>query len=470
MRREFADPVYTEPDDISVSIGRAREAQALFSGWTTERVDDVVAGVAWRLFREDVARRLSVSAILNSGIGNVEDTLVRHYSRIIGALREMRGAVTAGLVEEAPGKGLKRFAKPVGVIAALTPRTAPVATVGVHSLNALKTRNALIVCPNPAVSDVVRETVLEIRSALAEMGAPQDLVQVTAAPSKAHAMQLVEEADLFVATGGQALVERALRSGTPGFAGGPGSAVIIVDDTADVEAAARDIIAGKSFDHGTSCSSESCILVQRAALPILKQALASFGAYFLDHEETRKLCELAWPDRRRINPAIVGKSAREIALVAGLTPPSGTRALVLSPCPTADAVAGKEKLSPILGLAIFDDFDSGLATASELIAREAPGHSCGIYSRVPNRIDRAARALPVSRLMVNQSTGFGNTGSPRNGVPSSVVLSCGTWGGVTTNDNVTWRHFLNYTLVSAPTEPDEITEAELFGRHWMPAA
>jgi sulfoacetaldehyde dehydrogenase len=451
--------------DVSQVIGAAVAAQCVAKTWTMELVNDVVAGLGCHMYREDVADRLSEAAVQESGIGNVQESYTRLRGRILGALQEMASARTIGQVGYDEAKGLSRYAKPVGVIAALTPATAPVATVVVHALNAIKTRNAIIFCPNPGVFETVAETVRTLRVTLEVLGAPADLVQMVSSSAREYVDDIIQRSDLVIATGSNRTVARALGLGTPGYGGGVGNAIIMVDDTADIELAASQIVASKAFDNGTSCSSESCVLVERSRAAALTEALGRHGGWVLDAGQSAQLLHWVWPDEH-LRRDVVGRTAIEIAAAADLIPPPGTRILVLSAEPTEMHLVSREKLSPILGLVPVDTNEEMLSLACTMLAHAGAGHSCGIFSKNPARIDEFADHLPVSRIMVNQSTGFGNTGCPTNGMPHTVVLSCGPWGGTNTNDNITWRHFLNYTVVSksiAPLTPDE---RELFGRHW----
>lgn len=460
MARYSSDAVQVSP-----MIAAAVATQRIVETWTAELIDDVVAGVGWRMYRDDVAERLSKAAVRESGIGNVQESFERLRGRILGALQEMAGARTIGRVGYDEAKGLRRYAKPVGVIAALTPATAPVATVVVHALNAIKTRNAIIFCPNPGVFETVAETVRTLRAALEVLGAPADLVQMVFSSAREHLDDIIQSSDLVIATGSNRTVARALGLGTPGYGGGVGNAIIMVDDTADVELAASQIVASKAFDNGTSCSSESCVLVDRNRAVALTEALGRHGGWVLDAGQSAQLLRWVWPEER-LRRDVVGRTAIEIAAAADLIPPPGTRILVLSAEPKAMHLVSREKLSPILGLVPVDTTDEMLSLACTMLAHTGVGHSCGIFSKNLDRVDQFACHLPVSRIMVNQSTGFGNTGCPTNGMPYTVVLSCGPWGGTNTNDNITWRHFLNYTVVSEPIAPFVPDERELFGRHW----
>jgi len=181
----------------------------------------------------------------------------------------------------------------------------------------------------------------------------------------------------------------------------------------------------------------------------------------------RLLRAIAWPDGGVVSRAVVGQHAQRIARLAGFSVPEGTRVLLAIPDgrPGEDAL-GVEKLAPILSLWKYDDFSTAIEAAQALLRASGYGHSCGIHTKRPDRAEQLAHSVNVSRILVNQSTGFGNSGDFTNGMPFTSVLCCGSWGGSISNDNVTWRHLLNYTWVSEEI-PDRTPEVEdIFGAHW----
>lgn len=451
-------------------IDRARAIQEHIQGWSQHRIDDVVSAVGWRVFKTRTARRLSELAVSETGLGSVDDTYQRHRQRILGVLSDLREATTVGVIETIPQRGLRKLAKPVGVVAVVTPATAPVAAIVVNALIALKTRNVVIFCPNPRAKKTAWMTVNTLRAALHATDAEEDIFQCLREPSREQVTEVMSAADLVVASGSQGTVKRAYTSGRPAYGAGSGNSVVVIDETADIETAAAKIVAGKSFDYGTSCSSESCLVGAAPIYDALMGRLESHGAYLCSPEESKRLRALAWPDNRSLSRQIVGQSAERIARLAAIAVPAGTRVLMVAgeTEATHDPIS-REKLSPILGVWRYDKgFGQAVGLVKQIIAISGAGHSCAIFSQCRDHIDRLGDAVNVSRMMVNQSTCFGNTGSFDNGMPFSVMLSCGTWGGSTITENVNWRHFLNYTWISEPVARDKPEPSALFGRHWAP--
>jgi sulfoacetaldehyde dehydrogenase len=209
-------------------------------------------------------------------------------------------------------------------------------------------------------------------------------------------------------------------------------------------------------------------VVAEAAYRRFIACLARKGGYLCSDREADAVRRTMWPDGDRVSRDLVGRSAQVIAARAGFSVPAATRALLIEGDENIDSdPVSREKLAPVLGIWRYGgDFGHAVAMVEKLTSASGRGHSCGIYSNCAAHIERIAAETRLSRVMVNQSTCFGNTGSFENGMPFSVVLSCGTWGGSTTTDNICWRHFLNYTWVSEPIARRRRPLRELFGRHW----
>jgi sulfoacetaldehyde dehydrogenase len=463
------------PDEVATAVVRARRAQAEVEFWSQDRVDEMVAAVGWHAYEETNARMLSELAHRETGLGDPEHLFVLHRRRVLGALRDLHGITTTGVIEELPERGLRKLAKPIGVIAVASPATAPCSGVIGNALPMLKTRNAVIFSPNPRARGATEATVDLLRRGLAAVGAPVDLLQCAKVGGRHVAEQLMAAADLVVAAGGAGTVARAYHSGTPAISAGSGNPTVIVDDSADLAAAAERIVLGAGFNHGTSCSSESNVLVAASIAAAFREQLALQGGHLCDADETARLRHLLWPDGTTLDRTAVGRPATAIAADADiqLDPTTKTTVLVArgpalggSGYLDADDPLLHEKLSPVFTLLEFGGFDAALDGVDTLLSRAGQGHSCGIYTARPDRAARLAERARVCRVMVNQSTAVGNSGSFDNGMPFTSTIASGSWGGCSQSENITWRHFLNYTYVSDPlplTVPDE---RALFGAYW----
>jgi sulfoacetaldehyde dehydrogenase len=327
-----------------------------------------------------------------------------------------------------------------------------------------KTRNAVIFGAHLFARKTTGMAIRHMRAGLEKAGAPADLVQELPKPTKERIQELMAAADLVVATGSGALVKAAYSSGTPAYGVGAGNAVIVVDETADIADAAKKIFLSKTFDSATSCSSENSLVIQSGVRDALVTALQSHGGYLCSAEEKAQLLATLWPDGEHLNAKIVARSAARIAEMAGLDVPEGTTFLMVEGDETVDDDPyAAEKLSPVVRLWTYDAFDEAVDYVERITRKCGYGHSCGIHSTDEGHIMELALKSHVSRIMVRQPQCYGNSGNYDNGMPFTMTLGCGTWGGNITSENICWKHFLNTTWVSAPIAPVVPDEAKLFG-------
>lgn len=453
---------------IDELIQRARKAQQEIEYWPQEKVDLMVAAVGWETYKPENAKRIARLAVDESRMGLYEHKLLKHQKKTIGVLRDMQGVKTVGVIEEIPEKGLIKLAKPVGVIGALTPVTNCEATLPVKALPALKCRNAIIFAPHPRAKNTAALVVETLREGLRKAGAPLDLIQTITEPSVDLSKELMSKVDLVVATGGGPMVKSAYSSGTPAYGVGAGNAVVIVDETADLPAAAQKIFQGKTFDNATSCSSENSVVLQEGIYDQMLANLEAQGGYWCNEEERQKLKEAIWPDGVHLNKNIVAQSVEKIASMAGLDIPDGTTFLMVA----GKHVGGddpfcKEKLSLVLTVWKYEQFAEAVKMVEDITALNGRGHSCGIHTNSDAHILELATRAKVSRIMVNQAQSLGNSGNYNNGMPFTLTLGCGTWGGNITTENLNWKHFMNVTWVSKPIEPVVPCEEEIFGGSWQ---
>ena len=447
-------------------IEKARAAQALVASWPQDRVDAMVAAVGWALYKEANARACAELAVEETGMGVFEDKLLKHRKKTLGTLRDLQGIKTVGVVEADEARGLVKVAKPVGVVAAVAPVTNPTSTPASNGLAILKTRNAVVFAAHLFARRTTAFAAELMRGALAQVGAPVDLVQVLPKPTKEAIRELMSAADLVVATGSSALVTAAYSSGTPAYGVGAGNACVVIDETADIAEAAAKVAAGKTFDNATSCSSENSLVIHASVGDGMLKALAREGGYVCSDSEKQKLAGVMWPDGTALSSSVVGQPAAALAAMAGLTVPDGTRLLVVRGGDIEHDAFAREKLSPVLAVWTYSAFEEALAQVERITRQCGYGHSCGIHSSNHEHVMQLAESCHVARVMVDQTQCFANSGNYDNGMPFSMTLGCGTWGGNITTENITWKHFLNITWVSRPIAEAAPDENELFGDHW----
>ena len=434
------------------------------------QVDELVTAVCWAIVRQDHAEQLAKLAVDEGGFGNYNDKVSKIRNRCMGTLRDMQDVKTVGIVEEIPEKGLIKIAKPVGVIAALIPTTGPDATPPLKTLLALKGRNAIIVAAHPRTQKTTELTVKFMREACEQVGAPADLVQVIEKPSLSKTQQLMQQADLIIATGGAGMVKAAYSSGTPAYGVGVGNAVHVVDETGDLDDAANMIAVAKKFDYATSCLADNAVVAHESVYDDLVKRLQNLGAYLCRNEEKARLQKLMWPDPENHIPSldVIAKPATHIAKLAGINVPDECGFLVVEENGTGpDFPFSGEKLSPVLALYKYSGvIENAISQVNAITEYQGQGHTCGIHTSNDEHALALAMKTKTGRVMINQSLNEG-AGSIRNGMPYTLSLSCGTWGKNITTENVNARHMINLTWVSRPIKPRVLDENQLFESHWQ---
>lgn len=454
--------------DVSDVMARARAAQAAVQGWTAEQVEDLTTAVAYAVARKDRAEELARMAVDEAGFGNYPDKVTKIQRRVLGMLVDLRSIPTVGVVDTDPERGIVTIAKPVGVVAGLIPTTGPDATPPVKALCALAGRNAVVFAAHPRSKRTTDAVVGYMREACAQVGAPADLVQALPEAKIAHTQELMRQADLIVATGGAGMVRAAYSSGTPAFGVGVGNCVHVVDETADVPDAADAIVAAKTFDHATSCLADNAVIAHTDIHDELLGLLTARGGYLCDAEQSDRLRAVMWPDGGPIPaPDVIAKPAARIAELAGFAVAEDTTFLIV-----AEDGAGPEhpfsgeKLSVVLALYRYSGgIDAAVEQVNAITAYQGLGHTCGIHTRSDAHVDALAHGTRTARVLVNMNLNEG-AGSPRCGLPFTLSLGCGTWGGTITTENINARHFVNLTRVARPIPPRNVDAEVLFARHF----
>lgn len=453
-------------DNIQEMYFKAREAFKEVEFWPQDKVDEMVAAVGWEWQKEETAKALARLAVDESGLGVYEDKVAKIQSKTRGTLWDMQGVKTCGLVEEDKKKGLKKLAKPIGVIANVVPCTNPESTICCLGLSTLKTRNAMIVSPHPRTQGSSYLTVEHGRRALKKIGAPVDLLQCIKNTSHDKAVHLMELCDFAIATGGAALVKVVYSAGKPCHTVGAGNVISIVDETVDIPSTARKIVKSKIANNSASCSSENAVAIYKGVYDAMIDALKSEGGYLCNTEDREKLKNCMWPDGVHLNRDIVAKPAIYIAGKAGIDAPRNMKfIMVLGEKPGPEDRFSGEKISPVLTVWKWTDFSEMVERIKKMLKFSGEGHSVSIHSLNEGRQFELALKVNVGRVNCNMPHAMANSGSWFNGQPFTDSLGCGTWAGNMTTDNINYRHFLNYTWLSVPIEEYIPSDEDIFGSY-----
>ena len=461
-----ADPKAMAVVDELVRRGRA--AMASFAEADQARVDEAVTALAWSLYNPEHARELADLAVKDTQLGNVPDKIIKKQRKTFGTLRDLLRVKSVGIIEEDKKLGIVKYAKPIGLVCAITPSTNPGATPVNKAMMAIKGRNAIVIAASPAGLRTTARTVEFMRAELKKIGLPEDLVQILPPPaSKDMTQALMQAADLVVATGSQDNVRRAYSSGTPAIGVGTGNVPVIVDETADLDDAAKKICASKIFDNATSCSSENSVVLVDAVYDKAIAALERAGGYMASPTEKAKIQAALWPDGK-LSRTLIARDADVFARGCGLSDTAQSRKFFM----VEETGVGRgfpfssEKLSLVLTVYRAKDFDAAIVRANEILAQQGRGHSVGLHTKNVSRGRMLAECSDVVRVLVNQAHTFGNGGGFDNGLNFTLSMGCGTWGGNSITDNLNYRHFLNITHLVTTIPEDKPSEEDLFGAYW----
>jgi sulfoacetaldehyde dehydrogenase len=448
-------------------VEQGRIAQQKYEQYSQEQVNLVVEAVAWAILEPNRNQELAELAVKDTGLGDVADKFKKNFRKTLGLIRDLSTAKTVGVIFEDLKTGLTEYARPVGVVAAITPSTNPGATPINKILNALKCRNAVVVAPSPKGHSTCARLLEFVHQQLDLVNAPRDLVQMLPFPiTKDSTNELMRLADLVVATGSQANIRAAYSCGTPAFGVGAGNVLAIIDEHAELNGAAAKITQSKIFDNATSCSSENGLVICADVYANAIQALEKCGGVMLDSADKKRLEEVMFQNGK-LTSNLTAQYPSVIAERAQLQNPKAKQAKFLMVEEDGfgpSAPFSGEKLSPVLTVWKAADFKSAQDLVANVYNYQGNGHSVGLHTSISGdvmekRAATLAEHLKVARVIVNQAHTIATGGSFENGLPFSLSMGCGTWGKNNFSDNMTYRHFLNITRVVRPI-PEQVPKVE----------
>jgi acetaldehyde dehydrogenase (acetylating) len=432
-------------------VEQANKAQATLATFSQARIDEIVGAMAKAAL--DDAYRLGEAAHLETGYGVPADKATKNRfsaQQIYDFIRPMR---TVGILRES--ESVVEFASPRGIVAAIIPSTNPTSTAIFKILIAIKARDAVVLSPHPSATNCINETARVMRTAGEAAGLPPGAVGCMSLATIEGTQELMKHkrTAVILATGGIGLVRAAYSSGKPAFGVGPGNVPAMVERSADVAKAAKDILTGKCFDYGTICSSEQSVVVERSIDSSLRERFIAENAYFLSKEQQEALTKVVVSATNTLNPRIVGKSSKVIAEMAGFAIPEGTRALICELSGVGrDFPLSMEKLSPILTYFVVESLDEGAQRCAEILRYGGMGHTASIHTQSRDAAKEYGSRMPASRVVVNSPSTHGAIGFTTDLEPS-MTLGCGSWGGNVTSDNISPRHLLDVKRIAFETRP-----------------
>lgn len=456
---------------VSELVARSSKAQKVIANYNQEKINEITGAIAWHAINHEFREKAANMMVEESGIGSVHDKISKIQVKTKGLYNQMKDEKSVGIVEENTEKGLVKYIKPMGVIAALVPITQGEGIPIFKTLMALKGGNSVIFSPHPRGKETCKFITDYLRKILKAYDAPEDLI-ISVEPDKLSmetSNELMKQTDFILATGGTPMVRVAYSSGTPAIGVGTGNTPTYIDKTANLSETAEKIKKSKIFDNSTSCSSENNVVIDATIYDDMVEEFKKQGALLIKEgsEEKEKLQKAIWPDfpeSNALHPDVPGSSVEALAEMAGFNVPEGINFFIVE---ETEGVGKNypftgEKLSPISTLIKVDTFEEALDKMDGILQYQGLGHSCGIHTTVDTQIDQMAQRMKVGRMLVNQPQSLGNSGAWFNGMPVTMTLGCGTWGHNSTSDNITWKNLVNYTTVSRVIDPKEPSDEEVF--------
>lgn len=428
-------------------IQRARAAQAVLENYTQSQVDRLVMAIAKTVY--DNAEYLAELAVEETGMGILADKTAKNKGKASIIWNSLKDKKSVGIIERDEEAGIVKVAKPMGVIAAITPMTNPTVTPMSNAMFAVKGRNAIIITPHHRSIRSSTETVNMINAELAKLGAPENLIQILDRQSRVNTRTLISSADVVIATGGAGMVKAAYSSGKPALGVGAGNVQCIIDRDVDFAEAVPKIIAGRIFDNGIICSGEQSAIIPNDKYEEIIEEFRKNGAYVVTEKKEKEAFRNAIFTEGAMNRHAVGQSVQTIAGLAGVEVPEHCKVIIIEADGVGkDEVLAKEKMCPVLAIFRYDDFKEAVEIAKANLEVEGKGHSVGIHSNNSANIEYAAEQISVSRFVINQTCATSAGGSFFNGLAPTNTLGCGSWGNNSISENLDYKHLINVSRVA----------------------
>lgn len=415
----LGEGVFATVDD---AVKAAATAYCELDGMSLEGRQKIIASIRESMLEH--AEELAHHAHLETGLGRVEHKVVKN--RLVASKTSGTEVLTPQAVTGDNGLTLTEYA-PYGVIGAITPTTNPTSTIICNTIAMLSAGNSIVFNVHPNARECSMANVRLLHRAIIRGGGPSNLVTTVAEPSieSAQALMTHKGIRLLAVTGGSGVVRQAMTSGKRAICAGPGNPPVVVDATADLEHAARNIIAGASFDNNIVCVDEKEVIAVESIVEKLLQQMKQQGAYLLNDGELHRIEQTIFSEQRGprqravVEKDLIGKNAKEILSRAGISC-VGDPPLLVARVPNDHPLIWTEQMMPVLPVTSVPDVDRGIELAME--AEHGYGHSAGMYSRDIDALSKMARTINTS-IFTKNGPFFAGLGEGGEGHTSFTIAS-----------------------------------------------
>ncbi|MDE9533549.1 bifunctional acetaldehyde-CoA/alcohol dehydrogenase [Xenorhabdus bovienii] len=446
----------TQIAELNELIARVKKAQREFANFSQEQIDRIFRAAA--LAAADARIPLAKLAVAESGMGIVEDKVIKNHFASEYIYNAYKDDKTCGILSEDKTFGTITIAEPIGLICGIVPTTNPTSTSIFKALISLKTRNGIIFSPHPRAKKATNRAAEIVLQAAVAAGAPKDIIGWIDEPSVELSNALMHHPDinLILATGGPGMVKAAYSSGKPAIGVGAGNTPVVIDESADIKRAVASILMSKTFDNGVICASEQSVIVVDSVYDQVRKRFSTHGGYLLQGEELKAVQDIILKNGS-LNAAIVGQPATKIAEMAGVCVPEETKILIgeVTLVDETEPFA-HEKLSPLLAMYRSKNFEDAVEKAEELVEMGGIGHTSSLYTDQDNQSERIkyfGDKMKTARILINTPASQGGIGDLYNfKLSPSLTLGCGSWGGNSISENVGPKHLINTKTVAKRAE------------------
>ncbi|MDU0990535.1 MAG: bifunctional acetaldehyde-CoA/alcohol dehydrogenase, partial [Enterococcus faecium] len=444
----------TKTIDVQAMIdGLAEKANVALKemeSFDQEKVDHIVHEMAMAALDQHMP--LAKMAVEETGRGVYEDKAIKNMYASEYIWHNIKHDKTVGVINEDVQKGLIEIAEPVGVVCGVTPTTNPTSTTIFKSMIALKTRNPIVFAFHPSAQKSSAEAARVVRDAAIAAGAPENCIQWIEHPSIEATSMLMNHPGIAIvlATGGAGMVKSAYSTGKPALGVGPGNVPAYIEKTAKIKRAVNDLIVSKTFDNGMICASEQAVIVDKEIYAAVKAEFQAHQVYIVKQDELQKLEDAVMNEGKyAVNPSIVGHSAMEIAKLAGISVPKGTKMLIaelegVGP----DYPLSREKLSPVLAMIKANNTDHAFDLCEGMLNLGGLGHTAVIHSENEELHVKFGLRMKACRILVNTPSAEGGIGDIYNVMIPSLTLGCGSYGKNSVSRNVSAVNLINVKTVA----------------------
>ncbi len=443
-----------ELKDLNRIVAQVKKAQRIYATYTQEQVDKIFRAAAIAAAQNRIP--LAQLAVTETRMGVMEDKVIKNQFASEYIYNQYKDTRTCGVLSDDDSFGYRQVAEPIGLIAGVIPTTNPTSTAIFKALLALKTRNGIIFSPHPRAKECTIAAAKIVLDAAVAAGAPKNIIGWLDTPTMPLSNALMHHPDinLILATGGPGMVRAAYSSGKPAIGVGAGNTPVVIDSTADIKMAVSSVIMSKTFDNGTICASEQAVIVEDPVYDKVKKEFTLRGCHFVTGKDRAKLAATIVKDGK-LNAAIAGQSAEQIAHMAGIKVPADTKILIAEATEVSDKEPfACEKLSPVLAFYRAKDFKQAVQLARDLILYGGAGHTSVLYTDESNEEHiEIFQDMPTARTLINMPSSQGAIGDVYNfKLAPSLTLGCGSWGGNSVSENIGVKHLMNVKSVAERRE------------------